>query len=136
MQVGARPLGDVLGDLDNIDDDEATIFVKDGSVDESTESLVLAEGDEPPPGFKYLLEVFLAKEVIEVWSKCRGGKRSSLTDRVAAVAHYASHDAYRPRCSPHFLPEITYAGHDLFKLIQGDNRDLILRFEGFRSRCG
>ena len=96
MQVAGRPLGDVLGDLDKIDDDEATIFVKDGSVDESTESLVLAEGDEPPPGFKYLLEVYLAKEVIEVWSKWRGGKRPSLTERIAAVAHYASHDAYLP----------------------------------------
>jgi len=96
MQVAGRPLGDVLGDLDKIDDDEATIFVKDGSVDESTESLVLAEGNEPPPGFKYLLEVFLAKEVIEVWSKWRGGKRPSLTERIAAVAHYASHDAYLP----------------------------------------
>jgi hypothetical protein len=90
-----RALGDVLGDLDKVDD-EATIFVKDGSVDESTESLVLAEGDEPPPGFKYLLEIYLAKEVIEVWSEWRDGKRPSRAERSTAVAHYASHDAYLP----------------------------------------
>jgi hypothetical protein len=96
MAMGARPLGDVLGGLDKLDDDEATIFVKDGPVDESTESLVLAEGEEPPPGFKYLLEVYVAKNVIEVWSKWRDGKRPSRAERTTAVAHYASHDAYLP----------------------------------------
>jgi hypothetical protein len=96
MQIGARPLGDVLGDLDKLDDDEATIYVKDGPVDESTESLVLAVGEEPTPSFKYLLEVYLAKNVIEVWSKWRGGKRPPRTDRIIAVVHYASHDAYLP----------------------------------------
>lgn len=96
MRKGTRPLGDVLGDLDYLEDDEATIYVKDGPVDESTESLTLADGEEPPPGFKYLLEVYLAKNVVEVWSKWRGGKRPSRTDRITAVAHYASHDAYLP----------------------------------------
>jgi hypothetical protein len=62
----------------------------------STESLVLAEGEAPLPGFKYLLEVFLVKDVIEVWSKWRGGKRPSRAERSAAVAHFASHDAYLP----------------------------------------
>ena len=83
MRKGTRSLGDVLGDLDKLDD-EATIYVKDGPVDESTESLVLAEGEEPPPSFKYLLEVFLAKNVIEVLSKWRGGKRPSRADRSTA----------------------------------------------------
>ena len=95
MAMGARPLGDVLGGLDKLDD-EATIFVKDGPVDEWTESLVLAEGEEPPPGFKYLLQVYLAKNVIEVWSKWRDGKRPSRAERTTAVSHYASHDAYLP----------------------------------------
>ena len=83
MRKGTRSLGDVLGDLDKLDD-EATIYVKDGPVDESTESLVLAEGEEPTPSFKYLLEVFLAKNVIEVLSKWRGGKRPSRADRSTA----------------------------------------------------
>jgi hypothetical protein len=96
MPIRARPLGDVLDGLDKLDDDEATIFVKDGPVDESTESLVLAEGEEPPLGFKYLLEVYLAKNVIDVWSKWRDGKRPSRAERTTAVAHYASHDAYLP----------------------------------------
>jgi len=93
VQVAARPLGDVLDEIDKLDE-EATIYVTDGPVDDSTESLVLAEGEAPLPGFKYLLEVFLAKDVIDVWSKWRGGKRPSRAERSAAVAHYASHDAY------------------------------------------
>jgi len=95
MPVAARPLGHVLGEIDELHE-EATIYINDGPVDDSTESLVLAEGEAPPPGFKYLLEVFLAKDVIDVWSKWRGGKRPSRAERVAAVAHYASHDAYLP----------------------------------------
>ena len=90
-----RPLGDELGDIDKLDE-EATIYVKDGPVDDSTESCVLGEGQTPPPGFKYLLEVFLAKEAIDVWSKWRGGKRPSRAERSAAVTHYASRDAYLP----------------------------------------
>lgn len=95
MEVVARPLGDVLGDLDKLDE-EATIYVKDGHVDDSTQSLVLAEGEAPPLGFKYLLEVFLAKDAIDVWSQWRSGRRPSRAERSAAVAHYASHDTYLP----------------------------------------
>ena len=57
----------MVDDIDKLDE-EATICVKDGPVDDSTQSLVLAEGEAPPVGFKYLLEVFLAKDVIDVWS--------------------------------------------------------------------
>jgi hypothetical protein len=95
MRKGTRPLGDVLEEIDHLDR-KATIYVKNGIVDDSTESVVLAEGEEPPPGFKYLLEVYIAKEAIEVWSKWRDGKRPSRAERSAAVAHYASHDAYLP----------------------------------------
>jgi hypothetical protein len=95
MQAAARPLGDVLHEIDYLNE-EATIYVRDGPVDDSTESLLLAEGEAPLPGFKYLLEVFLAKDVIDVWSKWRGGERPSRAERSAAVAHYASHDAYLP----------------------------------------
>jgi hypothetical protein len=95
MQVASRPLGDVLEEIDHLDR-KATIYVKNGIVDDSTESVVLAEGEEPPPGFKYLLEVYIAKEAIEVWSKWRDGKRPSRAERSVAVAHYASHDAYLP----------------------------------------
>ena len=95
MEAAIRPLGDVLEEIDHIDR-TATIYVKNGVVDNSTECLVLAEGEAPPQSFRYLLEVDLAKEAIEVWSEWRGGKRPSRGERSAAVAHYASHDAYLP----------------------------------------
>jgi hypothetical protein len=95
VEAAARQLGDVLEEIDHLNR-KATIYVKDGPVDDSTESFVLAEGEAPPPGFKYLLEVYLAQEAIEVWSEWRGGKRPSRAERSAAVAHYASHDAYLP----------------------------------------
>jgi hypothetical protein len=95
VDAAARPLGDLLEEIDHLYR-KATIYVRNGPIDDSTESVVLAEGEAPPPGFKYLLEVYLAKEALEAWSEWRGGKRPSRAERTAAVAHYASHDAYLP----------------------------------------
>lgn len=47
-------------------------------------------------GMAYLLEVDLAKEAIRVWSQWRNGATPTSEDRVAAVVHYAIHDAYLP----------------------------------------
>jgi len=48
------------------------------------------------PDYRYLLEVDLAKEVIEVWSAWRGGTLPSPAEAAQAVIHYAEHDAYQP----------------------------------------
>ena len=95
MGIVAEPLGKVLDDIDRYDP-EATIYVKNGPVEVSTEAIVVADSNSAPSGFRYLLEVFLAHESLGVWSKWRKGKRPSTADRVAAVAYYASHDAYLP----------------------------------------
>jgi hypothetical protein len=44
----------------------------------------------------YLLEVDLAREVLEVWSAWRNGRSPTPAESVAAVVHYAEHDAYLP----------------------------------------
>jgi hypothetical protein len=44
----------------------------------------------------YFLEVSIAKEVIEVLREWRGGGALTEDDRLAAVVHYAKHDAYLP----------------------------------------
>jgi hypothetical protein len=44
----------------------------------------------------YLLEVDLAKEAIRVWSEWRNGAAPTSEEQVAAVVHYAAHDAYLP----------------------------------------
>ena len=90
-----RAFGDLLDAIDQLDE-EGTIFIREGPIEDSSEAVVISQGQEPPPGFKYLLEVFLAKEVLGVWSKLRSGKKPSRADRCEAVAYYASHDAYLP----------------------------------------
>ena len=44
----------------------------------------------------YLLEVSLAKEVVQVWSEWRDGRRPTAIDKCEAVIYYAEHDAYLP----------------------------------------
>ncbi len=50
-----------------------------------------AGGDLP-----YLLEVALAREAIDVWRQWRPGTSPTPADKVAAVTHYAVHDAWLP----------------------------------------
>ena len=95
MGAASRPLGDLLEGIDGLDEN-ATIYISDGPVDEMTRALALKEQDLKPSGYRYLLEVFTAKEVLEVWSTWRAGRTPSRTERCAAIAHYASHDAYLP----------------------------------------
>jgi hypothetical protein len=45
-------------------------------------------------GLSYVLEVDLAKEVIEVWRQDRDGADPSTAQACAAVIHYAVNDAY------------------------------------------
>ncbi len=48
------------------------------------------------PSYSYLLEVGIAKEVIEVWSSWRNGREPTSEEATRAVIHYAEHDAYEP----------------------------------------
>jgi hypothetical protein len=48
-------------------------------------------------GMSYLLEVFLAKEVLQDWDEGRGGRGATAQDKCAAVIYYAENDAYLPR---------------------------------------
>jgi hypothetical protein len=48
------------------------------------------------PGFRYVLDVSIAREVLAVWSAWRGGARPSDEQAASAVIHYAQHDAYQP----------------------------------------
>jgi hypothetical protein len=49
-----------------------------------------------PEGLTYLLEVYLAKEAVEVWSQWRQGRQPSLVEKCKAIIWYAEHDAYMP----------------------------------------
>ena len=48
------------------------------------------------PQYAYLLEVGIAREVLDVGSAGHGGAQPTLEQAVEAVLHYATHDAYLP----------------------------------------
>jgi hypothetical protein len=98
-------LAEVVATLDSITDRDPdgrapTIFAKRPWTPES-EAIVLSDEtiggvSVSAPEFAYLLEVNLAKEVIEVWSSWRGGAVPSLDQATRAVIHYAEYDAWQP----------------------------------------
>ena len=47
-------------------------------------------------GLRYFLEVALAKDAVVVWSEWRSGAEPTTEDRLMAISHYATHDAYMP----------------------------------------
>jgi hypothetical protein len=46
---------------------------------------------------EYLLEVFIAKEILEDWQDWRGGKVLSAEEMCEVVIYYATHDAFMPQ---------------------------------------
>jgi hypothetical protein len=56
------------------------------------------DGSAPPlpAGVDDVLEVFIAKEVVEVWSQWRGGRRPTPAEALGAILYYAKHDAFQP----------------------------------------
>jgi hypothetical protein len=89
-------LRDAFARLDDFEDDE-TIFA--ASATPAARAVVAAADGSPPSsaeGLRYLLEVSLAREAIEVWRAWRPGRTPSLEDKLAAVTHYAEHDAWLP----------------------------------------
>lgn len=72
-------------------------------------------GDMVVGDFKYFLEVDIARDVVEVceeWRRAEGLKTTG-RDRVAAVIHYAAHDAYLP---VHPEPPLPFAAVDGMEL--------------------
>jgi hypothetical protein len=56
----------------------------------------LQEDETSESGHAYLLEVDLAREVIEVWSAWRDGAKPSPEEATLAVIYYGERDAYQP----------------------------------------
>ena len=92
---------DLLDRIDEFDNDSVIFVPINSRLEENTEALVskIIIIDEPPgiqtpEGMKYLLEVELAREVIQVWKAWRKGKEPSPHEKYLAVLYYAEHDAY------------------------------------------
>jgi len=93
-EAGTQSFADVLQRLGSFDDDE-TIYVADEPPTADTPALVCPEGSQPA-GWAYLLEIYLAREVLEVWRDWRRLSEPSRQDAVDAVVYYAENDAYLP----------------------------------------
>jgi len=83
-------------------DDDLTIYAEGGSRAGPDARAVAAlepeDGSVPHAAERldYLLEVSIAKEVLEVWSQWRGGLRATAAEALDAIIYYAKHDAYEP----------------------------------------
>jgi ABC-type glycerol-3-phosphate transport system substrate-binding protein len=90
--------------LDNLDalHDDAIIFIPRGNtIRQDLEAITgpLEEYGEygiPPDGFEYFLEVFTAKEALQVWRDWRNGKIPDKYEKYQAILYYVEHDAYLP----------------------------------------
>lgn len=97
--MGVAMLRDALASIDGFDE-EATIYAREPWGPTSA-AVIAIEGEESATkaiseGFTYLLEVSLAKDVIDVWSAWRSGDVPSADQRCEAVVYYAMNDAYLP----------------------------------------
>ncbi len=94
-------LGEAIADLDALPS-EATIFavkIKGRWVWESP-ALVVPEQNglskeivDGGRAFEYVLEVFIAQEVLEDWTAFKGGHPLPPEERLRVVVHYALYDA-------------------------------------------
>jgi hypothetical protein len=63
---------------------------------------LILHGDDVPDGVatasghRYLLEVDIALDVLEVWSAWRDGRTPTAEEATLAVIYYGEHDAYQP----------------------------------------
>lgn len=92
-------LQQLLGELGSLSDEETLFAAQPWSPSSTAVSL---EEDSPEAddaqarGLAYLLEVGLAKDVVDVWSQWRDGRAPTPSEAVEAVIYYAVHDTYLP----------------------------------------
>jgi hypothetical protein len=86
--------GDVVQSIGELDPDLMICAPPVRPLTEESPVALVNDGDPIPAGFKYLLDVFLAIEVLRVWSEHRRGLDPSLDEAVEAITYYGDTDAY------------------------------------------
>ena len=81
--------------------DDLTIYIERGAQTDGASEVTVAAASEDdsawaPSGFRYLLEVDVAKEVVEVWTAWRNGQVPTAEDAARAITYYVEHDTYEP----------------------------------------
>jgi len=95
-QFGAREMNlrEAIKDLAELPR-EATIYVAEGTtLTGAVPVLLVGRGAKAPPGWRYFLEVLIAREVLEVWSSWHNDRMPSPEEADEAIIYYAENDAY------------------------------------------
>jgi hypothetical protein len=92
-------LRDILHRLAEFDDELTLYAAKPWTADSPAIATLEPESGAVPTeaaGMDYLLEISLAKSVLDVWKDWRHGREPSDEERCEAIIYYAEHDAYLP----------------------------------------
>lgn len=99
MEHIEQPLGIILDNLQDYDE-ELVIMTKNNQDITKDTFVILVKQDEineyKEKGYNYFLELFLAREIIDVWSKWRNNKKPTLDEKIKAIIYYSINDAYLP----------------------------------------
>jgi hypothetical protein len=99
--VGVMTLAELISALENLEDDLTIYIAADSEWNASSLAIVRPESEDgglPPDasGMEYFLEVYLAKQVLDVWQNWREGRSPTLQEKCEAIIYYAKNDAYLP----------------------------------------
>ena len=88
---------DLLNHIEEYDDD-LVIFSTNGIIEMGGDLFLFSteESEEVNDGYKYVLELYLVNEVLNVWSTWRNSKVPTLEEKIIALNYYAKNDAYLP----------------------------------------
>jgi hypothetical protein len=92
-------LREIINQLETLPDAVSIYATKSKDWDVDAPAALVLEADASEIGIeleelRYFLEVYIAKEALEVWNEWRNGALPTTEERIAAVLYYASHDAY------------------------------------------
>jgi hypothetical protein len=91
-----RTLGSLLDSLEQFNEDLIVFTLGDDAVSCNSLVILVEDEDDAPEGGRYLLEIFLMKEVLEIWKDHRNGVEPTTSQKCEAIIYYASRDAYIP----------------------------------------
>ena len=92
---------DVVDNINQMDENSVIFIAENDLVNEDTNATIIPDSLLPgngraPEGLKYLLEVNLVKELIDVWRNWRSGKEPTRKEKYLAFVYFIEHDAYLP----------------------------------------
>jgi hypothetical protein len=90
----------LLDQIETFNVEYAIYTASDREVNENSNVMAIKShyirGSRIPEGMKYLIDVELAKEILNVWSNWRQGRKPSLDEKYKAIQYYLENDAYIP----------------------------------------